>query len=260
MDVYGSNLNSLAIGNHSAAAVFGTVIGFNSSINFNGSSTIIGANSYAQYGLSIVIGFNSGAKGTSSVIIGANIINAIISSQIVIGSASQTVYFPGIPVSGTTTPYTSLVVSSGIQLQTAYSSNPTINQLGYKLSPISSSSPIPISSSGAVYSLQSISIPKGIWIISFSVSLAITGTVTMTSSNLAMSTSSSSFAVIDTASGQIIKTSTETYDGSVNPLWSCCFVYSNGSPYTSSIYQLFQATFSGGTVSATGYCYYTRIG
>ena len=83
----------------------------------------------------------------------------------------------------------------------------------------------------------------------------------MTSSNLAMSTSSSSFAVIDTASGQIIKTSTETYDGSVNPLWSCCFVYSNGSPYTSSIYQLFQATFTGtGTVSATGYCYYTRIG
>ena len=66
---------------------------------------------------------------------------------------------------------------------------------------------------------------------------------------------------IDTASGQIIKTSTETYTAGSNPLWGCCFVYSNGYPSTSSIYQAFQATFSGVvSIYATGSCYYTRIG
>ena len=277
----------------------GTGIGANNTLYGKGSyssaldgsssgNTIIGAgSSNPVYGIMsnhTVIGYNAGGISPSSAQnnitclgSGSNVIGGVsqstaigygtqstLANQIVLGTATETVYCVGVPTTGST-PYTSLVLSSGIQLQTAYPAVPSSTMLGYRLS--NSASPFSIGTSliisGSVVNFAPVGgivLSSGTWSINFTLELLVaTAITTATAQTIYVSTASAgAYSTRVPACGSTRIHTTYTYAIGDTPAFSGSFFY-----YTAlgaSLYPVFILTFSGGAFSGTGYYTATRIG
>lgn len=179
-------------------------------------------------------------------------------SQVVLGTASESVVCPG------TTSNNSITLSAGLTLQTAYSVSPSVNQLGYQVSNISSpfviasfttATPTNISSAG-------ISLDTGVWCIEYTIELSVAGGIAtcqaqtlFTSLDIAGAYSTRLF----TCGATRIHT-TNTYNIGDTPAFSGSFSYFV-TP-ADILYPKFQINFTGAgaVVSGTGYYTATRIG
>ena len=251
-------------------------------------NTIIGAgSSNPVYGIMsnhTVIGYNAGGISPSSTQnnitclgSGSNVIGGVsqstaigygtqstLANQIVLGTATETVYCVGVPTTGST-PYTSLVLSSGIQLQTAYPAVPSSTMLGYRLS--NSASPFAVAGSSIISGtvvnfapVGGIVLTSGTWSINFTLELLVaTAITTATAQTIYVSTASAgAYSTRVPACGSTRIHTTYTYAIGDTPAFSGSFSYYTASG--ASLYPVFILTFTGGSFSGTGYYTATRIG
>lgn len=147
-------------------------------------------------------------------------------------------------------------ISTPIQLQTTYTTSASSLQLGYKLNIIGSAT---VLTSTVVSNLLTVSVPVGVWSISYSVSVATTGAGNVTAQNYVFSFTSASVTALSTTSGQIKIHSAETYAVSDTHIRSNCFTFQTTSAV--NIYLNAVLVFGGGSgFTATGYASLTRIG
>ncbi len=205
---------------------------------------------------STALGYQSSVVNFSnSTVIGVGA-TATAANQVVLGRTSETVYCVG-----TSATLGSLVLSGGLQLQTAYTATPTSTMLGFQLSnagfaiaSFTTATPTNISSAGFI-------LTAGIWSINYSIELAIAGAIT-TATAQTLYSSLASGGIYSTQrisnSGITRIHTTYTYAIGDTPAFSGSFSYYVTVPTT--IFPVFQINFTGGTVSGTGYYTATRIG
>ena len=229
----------------------GTNAGLSSPSTNVTSNTIIGAfsfNSTTAYNNSSCLGYQCVIGGNQSTAIGYNA-STSVEHSIVLGTSSETVYCVGVPTTGTT-PYTSLVLSSGIQLQTTYSSEPTVNQLGYKLSTTTLLATVTGATGGVPLNVLSITIPTiGIYLceasIYYSTSVAdfyVFCSISTTSATANSSNKNNVFTSAAVQTNQIVRTTGVITTTSANTV----------------LYAVGQAGFASQTI-ASGFLQFTRI-
>jgi hypothetical protein len=226
-----------------------------------------------------IIGYNSGGVGATSLLqqinitclgSGANVINgssnstaigygsqATLANQIMLGRTQETVYCSGIPTTGATT-YTSLVLSSGLQLQTVYTSQPTANQLGYRIA--LSNVAISALTTTTPASFGALSLTVGTWSINFTFELlnsSVSSPVTAQTYYFSTASGGSYASTRISNTGTFRKQSTETWAIGDNPAVSASSVYVATSSI--SIYPTIQLAFTGGTITGAGWASATRI-
>ena len=231
---------------------YNTLVGMNSNVTSGAvnSSTALGAyTSVGSHSFSTAIG------GGSNMVGGATTTAA---HQIMLGTSLETVVCPGTDASG------SLVLYGGLTLQTTYLTAPTANMLGYKV--VTTGTTVPLTSA-IIATLVNVSVPVGVWSVSYSVSVEITGTtgsVTITAQNFFFASNPApSTTALSTTSGQIKKHTSETYNTSEVYIVSNCFTYQNMTGATTNIYLNIESSFSftsDAGQTATGYVSLTRIG
>jgi len=177
--IYGSN-NSVAIGNlcgstQQATQTNNISIGRLAYSNASNCVTIgSGATNYANN--CVAIGANALTTGsaTQCVAIGYNC-QATLPNQIVLGTSTETVYCPGNPASGTTTPNTCLVLSSNVTLN-SQTVAPTTGQLGYTMNAtLATSGLIAVTPTTTTYA--PITLNVGTWLITGVVNVTSTLTI-----------------------------------------------------------------------------------
>ena len=228
--------------------------------------TIVGQGSYTStatpYNNASCLGYNCQIGGANSTAIGVNA-TTTLANQIVLGTATECVYCVGIPTTGST-PYTSLVLSSGIQLQTAYPAVPSSTMLGYRLS--NSASPFAVAGSSIISGtvvnfapVGGIVLTAGTWSINFTLELLVaTAITTATAQTIYISTASAgAYSTRVPACGSTRIHTTYTYAIGDTPAFSGSFSYYTASG--ASLYPVFILTFTGGSFSGTGYYTATRI-
>jgi hypothetical protein len=167
-----------------------------------------------------------------------------------LGTSGETVYCPGTNASG------SLVLASGLQLQTAYLTALTTTMLGYKV--ITTGSGVILTSTN-ISNLVNVPVPIGVWHISYSVSVAVSSAVIVTAQNIVFSSSATSNTALSAICGQSKSHSSETY--ATNDI----YIVSNSFEYQTTtainIYLNMESTFDVvAALTATGYVSLTRIG
>ena len=221
--------------------------GTNTLLTVNASTTLGAFTSVGGFSNSTAIG-----GGTSTGVPGAVCTAA---NQIMLGRTTETVYCPGVPTTGSTT-YTSLVLSGGLQLQTAYSIAPSANMLGYRV--VTTGTAVVLTST-TTSNLVNVSVPVGVWNVSYSVSVTVTSGGNVTAQNIVFSATTASTTALSTICGQSKTHSSDTY--ATNDV----YIVSNSVEYqttaATNIYLNMVCTFSGGAaLTATGYVSLTRMG
>ena len=228
--------------------------------------TIIGSACYTSttsYNNVSCLGYGCSIGAVNSTAIGYTA-TTTIANQIMLGTSAETVYCSGIPTTGST-PYTSLVLSSGIQLQTAYPAVPSSTMLGYRLS--NSASPFAVAGSSIISGtvvnfapVGGIVLTSGTWSINFTLELLVaTAITTATAQTIYVSTASAgAYSTRVPACGSTRIHTTYTYAIGDTPAFSGSFSYYTASG--ASLYPVFILTFTGGSFSGTGYYTATRIG
>ena len=239
---YTQGSTNTLVGSQSILTTGGNVL-----VNVNASTTLGAFTSLGGFSNSTAIGGGTSAAVPGAVCTAAN--------QIMLGRTSETVYCPGVPTTGSTT-YTSLVLSGALQLQTAYSIAPTANMLGYRV--VTTGTAVVLTST-TTSNLVNVSVPVGVWNVSYSVSVTVTSGGNVTAQNIVFSATTASTTALSTICGQSKTHSSETY--ATNDV----YIVSNSVEYqttsATNIYLNMVCTFSGGAgLTATGYVSLTRMG
>ena len=244
----GSSNDNVFIGN-----IAGTNInGLSSQNTFIGSQS--GRSTLTNISNATALGFQTRCNFTESTVIGVGA-TATANNQIMLGRTTETVYCPGVPTTGSTT-YTSLVLSGGLQLQTTYSTAPTANMLGYRV--VTTGSAVVLTST-TISNLVNVSVPVGVWNVSYSVSVTVTSGGNVTAQNIVFSATTASTTALSTICGQSKSHSSDTYATNDVYIVSNSFEYQTTS--ATNIYLNMVSTFSGGAgLTATGYVSLTRMG
>jgi hypothetical protein len=253
----GSSTGNTIIGAGSSNPAYGimtnhTVVGYGA----GGIASIFGQDNITCIGAGATV-INSAANSTA---IGYNS-QSTLPNQIMLGRTQETVYCSGVPTTGATT-YTSLVLSSGLQLQTVYTATPTANQLGFQLSNGTSGFAIASFIAGANTDISSagIALTPGVWSINYTIDLLVAaGPATVSEQTLYVNTNSgAAFTSRIKPCGSTRIHTTFTYATSDTPSFSGAFTYYVSAADT--IYPIFKIGFSTGTFSGTGYYVATRVG
>ena len=252
---------------NSSGGSYNTFIGSNASDTVGGSSsstalgaysstnayysTALGAFSTSNHQFSTAIGGGSGlSSGTPSGTPGAT---TTANHQIMLGTAAETVVCPGTDASG------SLVLYGGLTLQTTYSTAPTSNMLGYRI--VLSGIIINSITTGTSQTIGSLALTAGVWSLNYTFELLANTSVATSQQSFFFSSASGALATYDTRIANTGTTrfhSAMTYANTDNPSYS-----GGGTYYASAAINLYPAiniTFTGGTLSGTGYASATRIG
>ena len=219
-------------------------------------STALGAYSTSNHQFSTAIGGGSGLlsplvpSGTPGATTTAN-------HQIMLGTSAETVVCPGTDASG------SLILYGGLTLQTAYLTAPASTMLGFQLSNVASPFVITSFTTATQANISAgIVLTAGIWSINYTIELAITGgTATVSEQTLFCSLISAGvYAQRIYNSGITRIYSTNNYLVVDTPAFSGSFSYYTSTGTT--VYPIFEITFTGigVTISGTGYYTATRIG
>jgi hypothetical protein len=246
-----------------ALSVKNTFLGTNSGLNTAQTgqveNTIIGAFNYNQataYANTSCLGYACVIGGNFSTAIGSGA-TTTLANQIMLGRTQETVYCSGIPTTGATT-YTSLVLSSGLQLQTVYTSQPTANQLGYRIA--LSNVAISALTSTTPASFGALALTVGTWSINFTFELlnsSVSSSVTAQTYYFSTASGGSYASTRILNTGTFRKQSSETWAIGDNPAVSASSVYVATSSI--SIYPTIQLAFTGGTITGAGWASATRI-
>ena len=234
---------------------------------FEAGKTVTNASSTTSIGASASTGNNSGATclGASSSCSGANA-TAIGQSataganQISLGTTAEYVTCKG---NNSGNGYLSLVLDSGLRLQTSYSQQPSAAMLGYRFTGTTSGTTFVTGVGTGTANITTIPLPSGgVWSIDYSVELTvITSGLTASIQSLYCSlTSAGTFAQRIPNSGIIRTHSSIVYASGDNPVLSGSFIYYVQTATT--IYPVFSITTTAGTGSMTGSGFYTatRVG
>jgi hypothetical protein len=282
MKVAQNQMNNVAVGYFSCNGGGGsntTAVGANSARNsIAGQNVAIGSSSlYANTTgtNNVAVGYSAFNTGTifinstalgSNTVIGASTSTAIgygasatQANSIVLGTITESVSCPGTSVNG------SLVLSAGLQLQTAYTAPATANMLGFMLSNVSAPFAIPSFTTATPTNISSagIVLTAGVWCINYTIELAVVTltTILTTAQTLYFSLTSAptgTYATRIPNCGETRILTTYTYASGDTPAFSGSFSYYTST--TTTIYPIFQIDFTGGTISGTGYYTATRIG
>ena len=215
-------------------------------------STALGAYSTSNHQFSTAIGGGSGLL--SPLVPGAT---TTANHQIMLGTSAETVVCPGTDASG------SLILYGGLTLQTAYLTAPASTMLGFQLSNVASPFVITSFTTATQANISAgIVLTAGIWSINYTIELAITGgTATVSEQTLFCSLISAGvYAQRIYNSGITRIYSTNNYLVVDTPAFSGSFSYYTSTGTT--VYPIFEITFTGigVTISGTGYYTATRIG
>jgi hypothetical protein len=221
-----------------------TAIGANTSPGNNSGATCLGASSSCS-------GANATAIGKSATA-GAN--------QISLGTNAEYVTCKG---NNLANGYLSLVLDSGLRLQTSYTLPPSAAMLGYRLTGSTAGITFITGVGTGTANITTIPLPSGgVWSIDYSVELTvITSGLTASIQSLYCSlTTNGTFAQRISNSGIIRTHSSIVYASGDNPVLSGSFIYYVQTATT--IYPVFSVTTTAGTGSMTGSGFYTatRVG
>ena len=222
-------------------------------------STLIGASASAgNISGATCLGAGSSVTGTNGTAIGISATAG--ASQISLGTNAEYVTCKG---NSSGNGYVSLVLDSGLRLQTTYTLAPSAAMLGYRLTGSTAGTTFVTGVGTGTANITTIPLPSGgVWSIDYSVELTVvTSGLTVSIQSLYCSlTSAGTFAQRISNSGIIRTHSSIVYASGDNPVLSSSFVYYVQTATT--VYPVFSVATTAGTGSMTGSGFYTatRVG